>query len=166
MAVLAVFSLLAAACSDVDDGETRSDDSSEGGDVSGNVVVSGSSTVEPISIGVAEAFAEEAPDANVDVDGPGTGDGFELFCAGETDVSDASRPIDAEEIAACQENGVEFIELEVGIDGLSVLTSPANDAVTCLTFADLYALVGPESEGVENWSDAQALTAELGSSTE
>ncbi len=132
------------------------------GDLSGEVNVSGSSTVEPITALVAELFAEENPDVAVRVDGPGTSDGFELFCAGETDINDASRPIDEEEIATCQQDGVEYVELYVGIDGLSVITSKDNDDVTCLSFADLYALVGPESEGVTNWADASALAQELG----
>jgi phosphate transport system substrate-binding protein len=147
--------------------ESETEDSAaEGGDVSGTVNVSGSSTVEPISVGVAEMFEEVAPDVVVNVDGPGTGDGFELFCNGETDISDASRPISEEEIASCEENGVEFIELKVAFDGIAVMTNPANEAVTCLTFEDLYALVGPEAEGVTNWSDAQALATELGSTTQ
>jgi phosphate transport system substrate-binding protein len=109
---------------------------------------------------------EENGDITVNVDGPGTGDGFEQFCNGDADITDASRAIEQEEADACQQNGVEYIELKVGFDGLSVLTNPANEDVTCLTFADLYALVGPESEGVGNWSDAQALATELGSTTE
>ena len=173
LAILAVLGLAAAACSSDDDSnqsssETTAADATDGGtpaDVSGDVVVSGSSTVEPISTAVAESFAEQAPDVNVNVDGPGTGDGFELFCNGETDISDASRPIEAEEIAACADSGVEFIELEVGIDGISVMTSPANESIDCLTFADLYALVGPEAEGFESWADAQSLATELGSDT-
>lgn len=91
-------------------------------DLSGDVVVSGSSTVEPISSLVGEQFSGDTG-VGVQVDGPGTGDGFELFCNGETDVSDASRAIDDEEIAACEGNGVEYIELQIGIDGLSVLTA-------------------------------------------
>lgn len=173
VAILAVVGLATAACSSDDATDSSSDttsatDTGEGGsasDVSGEVVISGSSTVEPISTAVAESFAEIAPDVSVDVDGPGTGDGFELFCNGETDISDASRPIDPEEIQACADNGVELIELEVGIDGISVLTNPANETIDCLTFADLYALVGPEAEGTETWADAQALATELGSST-
>jgi ABC-type phosphate transport system substrate-binding protein len=90
--------------------------------VSGEVVVSGSSTVEPISSLVAEEFAAANPDASVSVDGPGTGDGFELFCNGETDISDASRPIEEEEAAACEAAGIEYVELKVGIDGIAVLT--------------------------------------------
>jgi phosphate transport system substrate-binding protein len=167
LALLLTLTLLAAACGDDDD--DASSDTTEGSssdEVSGEVNVTGSSTVEPISTAVAELFQEQSPDATVNVDGPGTGDGFEVFCNGEADVTDASRAIEQEEADACQQNGVEYIELKVGFDGLSVLTNPANEDVTCLTFADLYALVGPESEGVGNWSDAQALATELGSTTE
>jgi phosphate transport system substrate-binding protein len=91
-------------------------------DVSGDVLISGSSTVEPISSLVAERFSQENPGAGVSVDGPGTGDGFELFCAGDTDISDASRPIEDEEAAACEAAGVEYVELKIGIDGLSLVT--------------------------------------------
>jgi phosphate transport system substrate-binding protein len=84
--------------------------------------VSGSSTVEPISSLVAEDFIGANPDAGVSVDGPGTGDGFELFCDGETDISDASRPIEPEEAAACEDAGIEYVELKVAIDGLSLVT--------------------------------------------
>jgi ABC-type phosphate transport system substrate-binding protein len=92
------------------------------GDISGNINISGSSTVEPISSIVAEEFDGENGTTTA-VDGPGTGDGFELFCNGETDISDASRQIDDEEMAACESNGVEYVELEIGIDGMSVLTA-------------------------------------------
>ncbi len=115
--------------------------------MSGSVVVSGSSTVEPIAIIVGEKFKAANPDAGVTIDGPGTGDGFELFCGGETDVSDASRPIDDEEIAACEEAGIEFTELAVGIDGLTVATNPANADVECLDIPALYALLGPGVRG-------------------
>ncbi|HEU4527527.1 MAG TPA: substrate-binding domain-containing protein [Actinomycetota bacterium] len=153
-------SLLAAACGGDDGGNGGATGS---GDLSGTIVISGSSTVLPISSLVAELFNEEvAPNVAITVDGPGTGDGFELFCAGETDISDASRPIEQEEIDACAENGIEYIELEVAIDGIAVMTNPANDAVTCLNQADLYALFGPESEGFGNWTDANALAAEVG----
>jgi phosphate transport system substrate-binding protein len=157
--------LVAAACSDDDDGgDAGSDDG--GGGATGEVLVSGSSTVEPISVAVAEMLEDSGSEIAVDVDGPGTGDGFELFCAGETDISDASRPIDEEEIAACEDAGIEFIELKVAIDGISVLTSPANDAVSCLSFADIYALMGPESTDVDTWAAAAPLAEELGSTTE
>ena len=172
MAVLAVFTLLAAACSSDDDSSSSSDDSAvDGGDagssdVSGEVNISGSSTVQPISTAVAESFADVSPDVAVNVDGPGTSDGFELFCAGETDINDASRPIKEEEVTACEDGGVDFIELEIALDGITVMTNPANDGVECLNLNDLYALAGPESEGFETWADAQGLATELGSDTE
>lgn len=132
-------------------------------DLTGEVIVSGSSTVQPISALNGELFAEQAPGVTVSVDGPGTGDGFELFCEGSTDISDASRPIEEEEIAACEEAGIDFIELQVAIDGITMLTNPANTAVTCLDVPAIYALVGPESEGFANWTEAQPLAEELGS---
>ena len=133
--------------------------------VSGSIVVSGSSTVEPISTGVAEAFAAANPEFSYTIEGPGTGDGFKKFCAGETDISDASRKIKDEEAALCADAGIEYVELKVAIDGMSVLTSVNNTAVSCLSFADLYALVGPESTGFAKWSDGAAIAKELGSNT-
>ncbi len=127
----------------------------------GTVLISGSSTVEPISSIVAEDFAATNDGFDYSVDGPGTGDGFALFCEGETAISDASRPISQEEMAACEEVGISYVELKVAIDGISVLTAPANDAVSCLSFTDLYALLGPESQGFDNWSDANDLADEL-----
>jgi phosphate transport system substrate-binding protein len=169
LSILLSLGLVAAACGGDDDDTSETDSGSgapaESGDASGEVNVSGSSTVLPISTAAGEAFMAENGDASVIVDGPGTGDGFELFCGGEIDVADASRPIDEEEVAACEENGVEYVELQVAYDGMTVMTNP-NNSVECLSFADLYALIGPESEGVGNWSDAQAMASELGSSTE
>ncbi|HEX2222404.1 MAG TPA: substrate-binding domain-containing protein [Candidatus Limnocylindria bacterium] len=132
-----------------------------GAEVAGEIFVSGSSTVEPITSRVAELFAEQTPGFSYTVEGPGTGDGFELFCNGETDISDASRAIDEEEAQACADSGVEYVELRVAYDGLSVITSAANDGISCLSFLDLYALLGPESEGFESWSDANQLASEL-----
>jgi phosphate transport system substrate-binding protein len=145
----AALALVAAACSA--DGDS--------------IDISGSSTVEPISSRVAELFDDAGNTTEITVDGPGTGDGFELFCDGETDISNASRPIRPEEVDACEANGVEFIELKIGFDGIAVITSPDNADVDCLNFADLYALVGPESDGFGEWFDAQSLAAELGSTT-
>ena len=130
----------------------------------GDVFVSGSSTVEPISIRVGELADElSGGELKVTVEGPGTGDGFEKFCGGETDISDASRPINDEEAQACADAGIEYVELEVAIDGLTVATNPANADVECLDIPALYALIGPESEGFGNWSDANDLAAEVGS---
>ncbi len=94
--------------------------------VSGSINVSGSSTVEPISTGVAEALAASNPDFTFTVKGPGTGDGFKVFCTGETDISDASRKIKDEEAAACKSAGIEYVELPIAYDGMTVMTNPAN----------------------------------------
>ncbi|MGH9245634.1 MAG: PstS family phosphate ABC transporter substrate-binding protein [Acidimicrobiales bacterium] len=161
---LAALSLVAAGCGD-DDDDNGSAGGDNGGSGGGTVDISGSSTVLPVSILVGEAYEASGSNAVVNVDGPGTGDGFALFCDGETDVSDASRPITEEEIATCEENGIEYVELYIAIDGLSVITNPENN-VECLNFADLYALTGPESQGFTTWGDAQDLAAELGSDTE
>jgi phosphate transport system substrate-binding protein len=112
--------------------------------------------VEPISTAVGKKFAEANPAVAIQVDGPGTGDGFAKFCAGETDISDASRPIKKEELDKCTAAGIDFIELKVAIDGLSVITSVNNSAVDCLSFTDLYALLGPDATGNNNWKDADA----------
>lgn len=134
-----------------------------GDGANGSVTISGSSTVEPISSLNAEKFREQTSGVEITVDGPGTGDGFELFCQGETDISDASRAIAEEEMKACEDNGVEYVELTVGIDGIAVMTSPQGDGASeCLSFTDLYALLGPESDGFARWSDANGLAEELG----
>jgi phosphate transport system substrate-binding protein len=135
------------------------------GGPSGLVTVSGSSTVEPISTGVAELFKESNAGFKWDITGPGTGDGFKRFCAGETDVSDASRMIKDEEKAACEAAGIEYVELKIAYDGITVMTNPGNEAISCLSFPDLYALVGPESTGFTSWSDGTAIATALGSST-
>lgn len=166
LAGVATIGAIAPACSSDDSSSTDTGGDGGGGgvgSVEGEVIVSGSSTVEPISTKVAEMFEEVEPGVVVTVDGPGTGDGFELFCQGDTDISDASRPIKPEEIEACEGNDIEFIELKVAFDGMAVMTNPANDAVECLSFADLYAMIGPESEGFAQWSDANELATELGS---
>lgn len=140
------------------------DGGSGGGDgLAGEIVISGSSTVEPISSIVASDFNAANPDVQYSVDGPGTGDGMALFCDGAIDIADASRPMADDEAAICEETGVNFVELQIGIDGISVISSHDNTDVTCLSFADLYALTGPESQGFETWDAANALADEIGS---
>jgi phosphate transport system substrate-binding protein len=155
---LVAVALTAAACG----GSTAAGDSGGNG-LTGTISVSGSSTVEPISSLVAEKFRSEYPDVSISVNGPGTTDGFALFCEGEVDIADASRPISQEEIAACEQAGISYVQLKVAIDGITVITSPENEEVDCLGFEDLYALLGPESEGFETWKDAEPLARELGS---
>ena len=125
--------------------------------LTGNILVDGSSTVAPITSAAAEEFRQYAPNVNVDVGVSGTGGGFERFCAGETDISDASRPIRPEEAEACRKNNVEFIELPVAYDGLSVVANPGNDWADCLTVEELKKIWAPEAEGkIGNWSQVRA----------
>lgn len=162
-ALLLVVALLAAACGGDDAATTTTGPgSTPGGSLSGSIDISGSSTVEPISARVAEDFSAANPDVAIKVEGPGTGDGAQLFCTGQIDIGDASRPYKDTEKDLCAQNGIEFVELVLAIDGLSVLTSHDNDSFACLADSDLYALMGPESLGFDTWSDANALAAEIG----
>lgn len=153
-----------AACGGSDSASTPdSTESSSNGD-GGSVFVTGSSTVEPISIKVGElAGTDDGGNIKVTVEGPGTGDGFKKFCAGDGDITGASRPIKEEEAIQCADAGIEYVELAVAIDGLTVATSVNNTAIECLDKAALYALIGPESEGFSSWADANTLAGELGS---
>ncbi len=173
LALFASLAIVAAACSNDDDGGGTTGASGEtavsgatgatGEDLTGTIVISGSSTVQPITSLVAELFNEDVgPNVSISVDGPGTGDGFVLFCDGETDISDASRQIEQEEADACAANGIEYIELAVGLDGITVMTNPANGDVTCLNDGDLYALFGPESDGIDTWNGADSLAKTVG----
>lgn len=162
VAVFSALSILGAACSSGDGNGSGGSGDGGGGGLTGSVVVSGSSTVQPISSLVAEKFSAENPDVQISVDGPGTGDGFALLCDGKTGVSDASRPIEVTEAATCDENGINYVELKIGLDGITVMTNPSSDAVTCLTKVDLYSLFGPESQGFTTWAAANGLDKELG----
>lgn len=171
IALLLALALVAAACGDDDADTTTSaaqtttsagQTTTTAAALTGSVAISGSSTVEPISAGVAELFNGLHPDVAIQVEGPGTGDGAQLFCTGQIDIGDASRPYKDAEKELCAENGIEFIELVVAIDGLSVLTSHDNETFACLATSDLYALMGPESLGFDNWSDANDLAAAIG----
>ncbi len=150
-AALAVGSL-AAGCGDDDSGSDTS-----GGDaaasLAGDIKVDGSSTVAPLTSAAAEAFAADNGDVNITVGTSGTGGGFELFCTGETDISDASRAIKDEEIAACETGGVTYEELRVASDGITVVTSSSADVGSdALTSAQLKAVWGPKSK-ISNWKD-------------
>lgn len=137
--------------------DTPTDETSSGDNALGEVFISGSSTVEPISSLVADMFSDVESDIEVTVDGPGTGDGFKLFCEGETDISDASRQIKDSEKEACFENGINnIVELKVGIDGIAVMTGSDNTAVDCLTFGHLFDLIGPNGQGTKTWAEASS----------
>lgn len=156
LTALLAAALLGVACGGGSDGDASASE------LTGELVISGSSTVEPITVAVAEKFNALQPNVDMSISGPGTSDGFEVFCSGETVIQDASRTIEEEEIAKCKENGIEFIELHVATDGISVITSVENDFAECLNYGDIWALLGPESEGFDNWSDANALGEEYG----
>ncbi|MDP2469710.1 MAG: PstS family phosphate ABC transporter substrate-binding protein [Candidatus Palauibacterales bacterium] len=119
--------------------------------LSGMVAIDGSSTVFPISEAMAEEFQIANPGVRVTVGISGTGGGFKKFCAGETDISDASRPIKPSEIEACAANGIEPMEIPVAWDGLTVVRNPSNDWAVCMTVDELARLWQPGST-VQRWS--------------
>ncbi|NUT40108.1 MAG: phosphate ABC transporter substrate-binding protein PstS family protein [Thermoactinospora sp.] len=125
--------------------------------LSGEVKVDGSSTVAPLTQAASELFGEEQPQVKVPVGTSGTGGGFEKFCAGETDISDASRPIKDEEKAACEAKGIKFTELTVATDALTVVVPKENTWATCLTTDQLKKMWEPAAEGkVNSWKDIDA----------
>ncbi|WP_432477755.1 PstS family phosphate ABC transporter substrate-binding protein [Nocardioides sp. GXQ0305] len=132
-------------------GQTASGGEGDGGGASGSVAVDGSSTVFPMSNAAAELLSEENPNVQVSVGESGTGGGFEKFCAGETDISDASRPIEDDEAKICEDEGIEYTELQVATDALTVVVHP-DLAVDCLTTDQLIKLWEPGSK-VSNWKD-------------
>jgi phosphate transport system substrate-binding protein len=130
-----------------------------GGAVSGSISIEGSSTVYPITQAAAELFREEYPDARIEVGGAGTSDGFEAFCQGDTQISDASRPIDpAEEVPVCEENGVEFIEIPIAYDGISVVVNKkGNDWARDVTIEELKTIWEPSAEDkITKWSQVRS----------
>ena len=127
--------------------------------VSGEISIEGSSTVYPITQAAAELFRQVNPDARIEVGGAGTSDGFEAFCQGDTQISDASRPIDvAEEVPVCEENGVQYIEIPVAYDGISVVVNKkGNDWATDITSEELKKIWEPSAEGkITRWSQVRS----------
>jgi phosphate transport system substrate-binding protein len=127
-------------------------DGDGGSGLSGRITADGSSTVGPLATLAAERFGGENSGVRVTVGVSGTGGGFERFCAGETDISNASRPIEDDEKTACSDKGVEFTELQVANDALTVVVNPENDWATCLTVEQLKTIWEPGSE-VKTWKD-------------
>jgi phosphate transport system substrate-binding protein len=155
-ALLAIGACLAiaanfAGCTVEEKTETASS-SGSGSGLSGEIAIDGSSTVFPVSSAVAEEFQKLHPDVSVIVNSSGTGGGFKSFARGETAISDASRPIKDEEAELCKENGIDFIELSVAIDGLTVMVNPENDWCQALTVAQLKSIWQKESK-IKKWSD-------------
>ena len=146
--LLGIVALLAAASCGADTEPTS-------GALGGTIEIDGSSTVFPVSEAVAEEFHKLHSGVDVNVGISGTGGGFKRFTVGETDISDASRPIKQSEAAAAAENGIAYLELMVGTDGLSVIVSPKNDFVECLTVEELKKVWEPGSI-IKNWSQVRA----------
>jgi phosphate transport system substrate-binding protein len=121
------------------------------------VKIDGSSTVYPATEAVAEEFQKEKKGAvNVTVGISGTGGGFKKFCRGETDISDASRPILKEEMELCKQNGIQYIELPICFDALTIAVNPKNDWVKSITVADLKKMWEPEAQGkITHWNQVR-----------
>ena len=146
--VLAGVALIAAACGG---------GSGQRGGEQAIIRVDGSSTVFPITEAVAEEFQGANPNVRVTVGVSGTGGGFQKFCAGETDISNASRPIKPTEIEACGKAGIEFIELPVAYDGLAVIVNPKNTWATAMTVDELKRLWAPDAQGtIMRWNQVRS----------
>jgi phosphate transport system substrate-binding protein len=155
LASVAVLAIGVAACGGDDDDDTNGGGGGGDGNLSGTIRIDGSSTVGPLTEGVAEGFQAENPDVRVTVGTSGTGGGFEKFCAGETDISDASREIEPDEVQTCKQGGIKYEEIRIATDALTVVTNPENP-VNCLTTNQLKA-VWNDGSNVNNWSDIPQL---------
>ena len=158
LAMVAALAFVVAACGDDEDegggasSGAQEEQSGGGEDLSGQIRIDGSSTVYPFAQAAAELFNEESPNVQITVGQSGTGGGFEKFCAGETDISDASRPIhDDDEAPVCEENGVTFGDVQVANDGIAVVTSK-DLTVDCLTVDQLKEVWEPDSK-IKNLSE-------------
>jgi phosphate transport system substrate-binding protein len=121
------------------------------------IKIDGSSTVFPITEAVAEEFQARSPKTRVTVGISGTGGGFKKFCAGETDIANASRPIKSSEMEACKQAGVRYIELPIAYDALTVVVNPRNTMVKSMTVAELKKIWEPTAQGkVSNWRQVRA----------
>jgi phosphate transport system substrate-binding protein len=155
VASVAVLAFGVAACGSSDDEASGSG----GGDFSGSIRIDGSSTVAPLTEAIAEEFQAENPDVKVTVGTAGTGGGFEKFCAGETDISDASREIEPEEKEACKKKGIGYEDVHVATDALTVMINNENP-VSCLTVDQLSAVWGPDSK-LSNWDEIPGSSEEF-----
>jgi phosphate transport system substrate-binding protein len=150
--------ILAAGCGRDDTSSAGASNSPTGSNqnLSGRIEVDGSSTVGPFVTAGAETFQQQNSGVQVTVGISGTGGGFERFCAGETDISDASRPIkEDEEVPVCQKNGIEYTELQVANDGIAVVVNKDNDWAKCLTVDQLKKIWEPKSK-VNNWNQVDS----------
>jgi phosphate transport system substrate-binding protein len=153
VAACLALAILAAGCGRSDTESASASNAPAASNLSGRIQVDGSSTVGPFVTAGAEDFQQQNSGVQVTVGISGTGGGFERFCAGETDISDASRPIKADEEApVCKKNGIEYTELQVANDGIAVVVNKDNDWAKCLTVQQLNKIWGPDSK-VKNWNE-------------
>lgn len=149
---LAALAFLAAGCGGDDEEST---DEGAATELSGRIEADGSSTVGPFTSRAAERFQQENSGVQITVGVSGTGGGFERFCAGETDLSNASRPIEDDEKEACEAKGIEFVEFQVANDALTVVVNKDNDWATCLTVDELKKIWNTGSK-VDNWNEVKS----------
>lgn len=152
LAALLVVALAASGCGRPTPSSNVSIPTGPDSNLTGAISVDGSSTVGPLMQLAAERFGAFNSQVNVSVGVAGTGGGFERFCAGETDLSDASRPIKPEEAAACKKAGIAYSEITVANDGISIVVNPRNTWLSCITVAQLAKIWGEKSQ-VGNWRD-------------
>jgi phosphate transport system substrate-binding protein len=155
LAALAATLVLAGCGSNTTDPGTSSTGKNDSAQLSGSVAIDGSSTVGPIMEAIAEEFGKENPDVKPTVGISGTGGGFKKFSAGEIDIADASRPIEEKEVAACKENGIEFVELPIAFDGLSIVVNPQNTALDDISVDELKMIWSPDSK-IKSWDQVRA----------
>lgn len=130
--------------------------SPQAADAASLIKIDGSSTVFPITEAVAEEFQKKNPKVRVTVGISGTGGGFKKFCNGETQISDASRPIKLSEVELCLDNKISYIELPVAFDGLAVIVNPKNDWATSMTVKELKKIWEPAAQGkITRWSQVR-----------
>jgi phosphate transport system substrate-binding protein len=154
--ILIVLAIFAEACNGAPASPPPASPGTPTSDVSGRVKIDGSSTVVPVTKRVVEAFRQEHPRVEVSVENSGTGAGFKKFCAGETDINDASRPINQDESGACTSNKVDFVELPFAFDSIAVVVNPQSTFVDCLTVPELRAIWEPSADGrVTRWSQVR-----------
>jgi phosphate transport system substrate-binding protein len=157
LTALTLLTVVAAGCGRSSDttATTGATTGASGSELSGRIEADGSSTVAPFTTAAAEGFQAEHPQVQVTVGVSGTGGGFERFCAGEIDIADASRAIEADEQAACTKNGVDYLELQIANDAITVVVNPQNLWADCITTAELKQIWAPGSK-VDSWNDVRA----------
>jgi phosphate transport system substrate-binding protein len=149
--IVAVLALLVAACGGGAEPASQPGSPAQG-QLAGSIAIDGSSTVQPLTTAIAEEYRERAPNVTVNIGRSGTGGGFERFCnTGDTQISNASRPINEEEAALCAQKGITYTEVRIGTDALTMVTNPQTNFVDCLTTDEIINIWGPN--GAKTWNE-------------